>query len=81
MTQFGDMEVREDDDIHGMDYGDYLERLNVILKAMVPLEQRQGPGDTSQYLAKRFDGPMLRDIIEMLQRVEAVLATAAETAE
>lgn len=70
------MEISEDDDIHGMDYGDYLERLNLTLKAMVALQQRQGINDTSQYLAKRFDEPMLSEILRMLQRLQTVLDLA-----
>ena len=44
-----EMEIREDDDAHGMDYGDYLERLNVTLKAMGALQEQVDVGDTSQY--------------------------------
>ena len=77
----GMMEVREDDDAHGMDYGDYLERLNLTLKAMVALQDQVDVGDTSQYLARRFDEPMLSDILKMLQRVETVLTLAAEASE
>lgn len=69
----GMMEISEDDDIHGMDYGDYLERLNLMLTAMVELQERQGIADTSTYLAKRFDEPMLSDIVQMLQHVQSVL--------
>ncbi len=74
-----EMEIREDDDIHGMDFGDYLERLNLML--MEALQQRQGTIDTSMYLAKRFDEPMLSDILRMLRRVQTVLdlATSPET--
>lgn len=70
------MEIREDDDIHGMDYGDYLERLNLMLRAMEALQQRQGTIDTSMYLAKRFDEPMLSDILRMLRRAQTVLDLA-----
>ena len=75
----GMMEVPENDDIHGMDYGDYLERLNVILKSMVALEHGSVAADTTQYLAKRFDVAMLRDVIQLLLRVESVLARAARS--
>jgi len=75
-TGDGDMEIRGDDDVHGMDYGDYLERLNVTLKAMVALEPGDGAGYTSAYLAKRFDEAMLNNVSEMLQRVRAVVDRA-----
>lgn len=70
------MEIRADDDTHGMDYGDYLERLNLMLKAMAELEQREGIAYTSDYLARRFDEPMLSDISQMFQRVQSVLEAA-----
>ena len=70
------MEISEDDDIHGMDYGDYLERLNLMLKAMVELQERQGIADTSTYLAQRFDEPMLSEILQMLHLVQSVLELA-----
>lgn len=70
------MEIREDDDVHGMDYGDYLERLNLMLRAVVELEQREGIAYTSNYLARRFDEPMLSDISQMLRRVRSVLHAA-----
>jgi len=75
------MEIREDDDAHGMDYGDYLERLNVTLKAMAALQEQVDVGDTSQYLARRFDEQMLSDVLKMLQRVETLLTLAAEASE
>ncbi len=81
VAMMDDMEIREDDDVHGMDFGDYLERLNLMLKAMVALEQRQGVAALSQYLARRFDEPMLRDILQMLERVQGVLGPAADAAE
>ncbi len=64
-----------------MDFGDYLERLNLTLKAMVALEQQQGAADLTQCLARRFGEPMLRDIPQMLQRVQSVLIQAADAAE
>lgn len=70
------METPEDDDVHGMDYGDYLERLNLMLKAMVALHEREGISETSKYLASRFDEPILSDISRMLQRVQVVLDLA-----
>lgn len=76
-----EMEIREDDDAHGMDYGDYLERLNVTLKAMAALQEQVDVGDTSQYLARRFDEQMLSDVLKMLQRVETLVTLAAEASE
>jgi hypothetical protein len=76
-----DMEVRDDDDSSGMDFGDYLEQLNVTLRAMVALGQRQDGEQLTEYLAARFGEAMLRDVLQMLQRVESVLTPAAEAAE
>jgi hypothetical protein len=67
-------------DSSGMDFGDYLEQLNVTLRAMVALGQREQSDHRTKYLAARF-GEALRDVLEVLQRVESMLAPAAEAAE
>jgi hypothetical protein len=66
------MDKRSTDDVHGMDYGDYLELVNTSLRAMSALED----GETVDQLVERFDEAMLARLAGMMQDVQAVVHLA-----
>ena len=69
-------ETTHDDDPRGMDYGDYVERLNVTLRPMVALQEEGGVIDTFEQVAERFDEHMIATMLSRLQKVQTVLVLA-----